>query len=132
MKWFKKKVEKEIVENKEAKLTEELKDLYEKHIKITEELESLKKDNKKILNNTRKNYIEKNQKIRDLEASYMKEVSKNIINCADIKRLEDDVKAIKTYYDDIVKQKDTEIEILTNDLRVYTRYVDEYNKKGEL
>ncbi len=62
----------------------------------------------------------------------MKEVSKNIINCADIKQLEEDIKAIKTYYDDIVKQQNIAIEILTNDLRVYTRYVDEYNKKGEL
>ena len=132
MKWFKKKVEKETVEDKEAKLTEELKDLYENHIKITEELESLKKDNKKILNNTRKNYKEKNQEIRDLKECYIEELNKNFINCADIKRLEEDVKAIKIYYDDIVKQKDTEIEILTNDLRVYTRYVDEYNKKEEL
>jgi hypothetical protein len=121
MNFFKKKLKKEIVEDKEVKLTEELKDLYEKNIKITEELESLKKDNNKILNNTKKTYKEKNQEIRDLKASYMKELNKNIINCADIKQLEEDV-----------KQKDIAIEILTNDLRVYIKYVDEYNKKGDI
>ena len=79
-----------------------------------------------------KKEIVKDKEIRDLKASYIKELNKNIIiNCHDIKRLKD-IKTIKIYHKDLIKQKDIAIEILTNDLRVYTIYVGEYYKKGGL
>ena len=124
MRWFKNKAEKEVLY---VKLNEELESL-----KLKKELEELKKNYRKRFSDTRKKDNKKNQIIYDLNESYMAEVSKNIVNCLDIKRLEDDVVAIKSYHANIVKEKDIEIAILTDDLRVYQNYVDNYVKKGDL